>query len=32
MYVSLLLEANIKIHLKLSKEKDYQQFFGEVFF
>lgn len=32
MYVSLLFEANIKIHLKLSQEKEYQQIFGEVFF
>lgn len=32
MYVSLLFEANIKIRIKLSQEKEYQQIFGEVFF
>lgn len=32
MYVNLLFEANIKIHIKLSQEKEYQQIFLEVFF
>lgn len=32
MYINLLFEANVKIHIKLSQEKNINKFFWRFFF